>query len=956
MAAATGHEKDGKLLFMERTVRPHIGSSIPLKGISSCYTAGRLGDTNQSHRYVFLSREMNTVVLDSTKNLSEHHTTPFCLTEGTIMAGDLHSGTVACQISVHRITLVMDHKLHEEIVVDSENELFVIDAVICDPYVAVLLNDSSLIVLYIRIDENNEVKADKLNVDNVYQSSDSKASCLTIYQDKSGLFVQRKSDNSNALPKSIVVDDPDDIGLNDNLPENADEISNYFYHTKKTYQLNRESNVEKNRRLRTSIIDNEFDNWQPQIDSFVTNPNDVYPSFFLIVAKEDGSLYFFSIPSFELVFVAPNAASVWTTLVDDPRYAKYNPTFGFQTFDEPKIKRSKPMAADGIRALQACRICEVSLYGTGPNGSRPILGVLVDDTITFYEAFPFDNFLDNHLMIRFKKIERSICVRRQPFIIDDNRQPVETIIIGSKVRSRYMNFVPKMGTMENVIIAIGGYPTVLFVGTCGVFQHQFSIDGAIKGFCYLCTPSIAHGFVYVKDDMIRIGETSTRFPQVQYDTPYPCRIVPIGSNIIDITFIFPFNLFAIATSVSEEYSSIWSVNNDEHQEQECEVDDGFVLPRRHKFSLRLFTREDYQFIPNTDLEFKDFENILCVEEVIVSTLGSKTGLMNYLAIGTAFNMGEEVPARGRLLIYEIIEVVPEIGLPTTRFKLKTLAELDQKGPVTSISSTEGILMVAIGQRVFIYTIKDEGLVANSFLDLNFYVTQICPLRSIALCVDMFESVHLLRYQKDFKVLSKIATDDRKVHPRPHRVDFVVNNQNVAIVMGDMEKNLLVFEHDPESLESKSSQRLLVKGGIRNGVTVTNFLRVHAHVSDSMVSRRQKTYNAHSTMFSTKEGSWGFVRPVPERSYRRLFMLQNFIENQFQQIGGLNTRGCRIVRPQATGSELSFTNAKQLIDGDLLMQFFGLDVHDKDELSRRLGTTKYQITDDLIELTRIVRHF
>uniref|UniRef100_A0A914XUG1 Cleavage/polyadenylation specificity factor A subunit N-terminal domain-containing protein n=1 Tax=Panagrolaimus superbus TaxID=310955 RepID=A0A914XUG1_9BILA len=29
MAAATGHEKDGKLLFMERTVRPHIGSSIP---------------------------------------------------------------------------------------------------------------------------------------------------------------------------------------------------------------------------------------------------------------------------------------------------------------------------------------------------------------------------------------------------------------------------------------------------------------------------------------------------------------------------------------------------------------------------------------------------------------------------------------------------------------------------------------------------------------------------------------------------------------------------------------------------------------------------------------------------------------------------------------------------------------------------------------------------------------
>ena len=124
----------------------------------------------------------------------------------------------------------------------------------------------------------------------------------------------------------------------------------------------------------------------------------------------------------------------------------------------------------------------------------------------------------------------------------------------------------------------------------------------------------------------------------------------------------------------------------------------------------------------------------------------------------------------------------------------------------------------------------------------------------------------------------------------------------------------------------------------------------------MVSRLQTTYNAQSTMFTTKEGSWGFVRPVPERSYRRLFMLQNFIENQFQQAGGLNTRGARAVRPQATGTETNFSNAKQLIDGDLLTQFLGIDVHDKDELARRLGTTKYQITDDLIELTRIVRHF
>ena len=91
---------------------------------------------------------------------------------------------------------------------------------------------------------------------------------------------------------------------------------------------------------------------------------------------------------------------------------------------------------------------------------------------------------------------------------------------------------------------------------------------------------------------------------------------------------------------------------------------------------------------------------------------------------------------------------------------------------------------------------------------------------------MFASAHLLRYQKDFKVLSEIASDDRRICPRPHQVEYVINNQNVAIVLSDMERNLLVFEHDPESPDSKFAQRLLVRGGIRIGVVITNFIRVH----------------------------------------------------------------------------------------------------------------------------------
>jgi cleavage and polyadenylation specificity factor subunit 1 len=41
---------------------------------------------------------------------------------------------------------------------------------------------------------------------------------------------------------------------------------------------------------------------------------------------------------------------------------------------------------------------------------------------------------------------------------------------------------------------------------------------------------------------------------------------------------------------------------------------------------------------------------------------------NYLALGTSLNYGEEVYVRGRVVLFELIEVVPEEGMPTSKLK------------------------------------------------------------------------------------------------------------------------------------------------------------------------------------------------------------------------------------------------------------------------------------------------
>lgn len=115
----------------------------------------------------------------------------------------------------------------------------------------------------------------------------------------------------------------------------------------------------------------------------------------------------------------------------------------------------------------------------------------------------------------------------------------------------------------------------------------------------------------------------------------------------------------------------------------------------------LFSPVSWDVIPNTRIDLEEWEHINCLKNVSLAYEGTRSGLKGYIALGTNFNYGEDITSRGRILIYDIIEVVPEPGQPLTKNRFKEIYAKDQKGPVTAISQVKGFLVSAVGQKVLL---------------------------------------------------------------------------------------------------------------------------------------------------------------------------------------------------------------------------------------------------------------
>ncbi|OON19425.1 CPSF A subunit region, partial [Opisthorchis viverrini] len=167
--------------------------------------------------------------------------------------------------------------------------------------------------------------------------------------------------------------------------------------------------------------------------------------------------------------------------------------------------------------------------------------------------------------------------------------------------------------------------------------------------------------------------------------PIPCplvapRRVRTDPKIADV------QTYALVGTRVKPCSSVYHLNAEGNKEEEVLLrPPTCVLPSLDYYVLQMYAPSTgsaeatpWQAIPHACIDFEPWEVVTCMITAQLSSEQTFHGTKDYLALGANLSYGEEIPVRGRIIILDVIDVVPEPGQPLTRHKLKTIYDGEQK--------------------------------------------------------------------------------------------------------------------------------------------------------------------------------------------------------------------------------------------------------------------------------------
>ncbi|KAK3787111.1 hypothetical protein RRG08_030274 [Elysia crispata] len=956
LVTTSGHAKNGALSVLQRSIRPQVVTTFSLAGCIDMWTVFSApstetaeeevegdkekeadpdveSDVSGCHAFLVLSRRDSSMVLQTGSEINELDNSGFSTQSSTVFVGNLGNCRYILQVSPSSMRLLEGIKQIQHIPVDLGSSLQ--SCSVCDPYVVVMSAEGQVMMFVLKEDRFSD--GARLSASKIPISQTPRILAVSTYRDYSGLFTT-EAPTVEVASERVEKATPKEKTLTF-LPDDIDDEDDMLYG---------DSSANLSRTTGEATAEEEQEKALPKT-------REIKMTSWLLISRENGALEIYTLPECKLVYTVKSFPLGQRTLVDS------GPQF------DP-LKSSTSDKQQNLGEMPAVK--EIQMFGLGHNRSRPYLMARVDEDLLIYEAFRRSPAMtgaemnSGHLQIRFRKVSHGLILR-------EKRAQASRVRKGAGVAGEAgeeeeeppdentpPDHIQQLRYFQNVsgysgVFVCGPYPHWIFMTNKGSLRiHPMGIDGWVTCFSPYHNVNCPRGFLYFnrKSDLcICVLPT-----HVTYDAPWPIRKVPLRCTPHFTTYHCESKLYAVVTSTQENTNKFPRIQSDDREWDYVERNERFVYPNMSKFTIQLFTPSTWEVIPDTRYDCEDWEHITCLTNAQLKSEGTMSGFKGFLTMGTAYCMGEDVVARGRIIILDVIEVVPEPGQPLTKNKIKVLYDKEQKGPVSAISYLNGLLVSAIGQKIYIWQLKDDDLLGVAFIDSLVYIHSITIIKNLILAADLLKSVALYRYQEDLRVLSYVSRDLKPLES--YAVEYTVDGENLGFVVTDRNKNLIVLTYSPEMRESHGGNRLLRRADFNLGSHVNTMFRVRCKLEDPSAPGQKNqaaAENRHVTYFASLDGSIGYLMPIPEKVFRRQQMLQTSMIAQLPSPAGLNPKAYRTLK--AFRPDLS-NPQRNILDGELCWKFVYLSTMERNEVARKIGTSEDQIIEDLMELDRLAAHF
>ncbi|KAK9877151.1 hypothetical protein WA026_016894 [Henosepilachna vigintioctopunctata] len=897
LATTSGYGKNGALCILQKSIRPQVVTTYTLPG---CYNVWTVCNGGDRHAFLLLGREEDTLVLQTGQEIDEISNSGFAVDCPSVYAGNLGHNKYIVQVTTSSVRLLKGPVQIQHIPLNLGSA--VVFATSADPYISLLTTDGQVITFMLR--ESKQTGAAKLVISKSTLSNVPPVTSICLYKDVSGLFCNKIPEEFTFIPQHYTNE-------NDIKPDVENE-EDLLYGDNSDFKMPSLNPPPPKPRLRHNW-------WKKYLMEFKK-------TYWLFVIRDNCHLELYSVPNFKLCYYVANICHGPKVLVDN-------------------LECVLPGSNATLQAGIDHRIREILMVPLGSKGSRPLLFIRMERDIYIYEVFRFPR---GNLKLRFRKIKHNIIYEGNTNTLQESDNSDWFYVHENIPKMRYFNNVAGY----NGVFICGVNPQWVFLPSRGEFRvHPMSIDGELHCFASFNNLNCQNGFLYInKKDELRIGLLPVN---LSYDAAWPVRKVPLRCTPHFVTYHLESKTYCLVTSTAEPSNRYYKFNGEDKELSVEDKGDRFLYPSQELFSILLFSPVSWDVIPSTKIDLEEWEHVNCLKNVSLAYEGTRSGLRGYIAVGTNYNYGEDITSRGRILIYDIIEVVPEPGQPLTKNRFKEIYAKEQKGPVTALSQVSGFLVSAIGQKIYIWQLTDNDLVGVAFIDTQIYTHQILTIKNLLLVADVYKSISLLRFQEEHRTLSLVSRDFKPCEV--YSIEYLIDGTSMGFLLSDREKNFVLYMYQPEARESLGGQRLLRKADFHLGQNVNTFFRIASKVLER--DEDTKNFNAgdrrHITMFATLDGGMGYIIPVPEKTYRRLLMLQNVLVTHGAHIAGLNPKTYRTYKSYR---KLQSSPSRSIIDGELVWSFLNLALTEKLEVSKKIGTKVDELLDDLGELQKLTSHF